>query len=121
MINTGETLQSGNDSEERRRIVWPFKKKVIKKIDGAAWGHLVHHHEMDVDTLYREMRCVEREVTEKGKEPIIHLRVFKPAEAERKGVEVEGWRTFDHHPDLIHFEGYVKKYSNEAFLERKKE
>lgn len=28
-----------------------FKKRIIKEIDGGAWGHLVSVHKMDVDTL----------------------------------------------------------------------
>jgi len=38
-----------------------FKKKVVKDIDGGAWGHLVSVHKIDVDTLSKEMKCVERE------------------------------------------------------------
>ena len=33
------------------------------------------------------------------------------------GVEVSGWETFDEHPDLILFEGYLTR-NNEAFLKR---
>ena len=32
-----------------------FKKKVVKEIHDAAWGHLVSPHGIDVDTLSREM------------------------------------------------------------------
>jgi len=96
-----------------------FKKKVVKEIDGGAWGHLVNAHKIDVDTLSREMRCVEREgVLERGK-PVTFLRVFKPIEAQQKGIDVTGWETLDRHPELILFEGYVTK-ANEAHLERKR-
>jgi len=95
-----------------------FKKKVVKEIDGGAWGHLVSAHKIDVDTLSREMRCVEREGTLEDGMPVTFLRVFKPTEAQRKGIDVTGWETFDRNPGLVLFEGYVTK-SNEAHLERK--
>ncbi len=95
-----------------------FKKKVAKEISGGAWGHLVSVHKVDVDTLSKEMRCVEREGVHDGT-PVTLLRVFKYREAEQKGVTVTGWETFDQHPELIWFEGYVTK-SNQAQLERKR-
>ena len=96
-----------------------FKKKVIKEIDGGAWGHLVSVHEINVDTLSKEMRCVKREGILEGGKPVTFLRVFKPAEAQQEGIVVEGWETFDQHPDLILFEGYLTR-TNEAHLERKR-
>ena len=96
-----------------------FKKKVIKEIDGGAWGHLVSVHKIDVDTLSKEMRCVEKEGFLDGGRPVTFLRVFKPGEAQQKNIVVIGWETFDQHPDLILFEGYLTK-TNEAYLERKK-
>ena len=96
-----------------------FKKKVIKEIVGGAWGHLVYVHKIDVDTLYKEMRCVEcHGVLNEGK-PVKFLQIFKPAEAQRKGVVLTGWETFDEHPDLILFGGYLTGV-NEAHLEWRK-
>ena len=95
-----------------------FKKKVIKGIGGGAWGHLATEHNIDVDTLSKDMRCVEREGVLDEKLPVTFLRVFKIKEAEQKGVTVTGWETFDQHPDLILFEGYITK-NNKAHLERK--
>ena len=95
-----------------------FKKKVVKEIYGGAWGHLVSVHKIDVDTLSREFRCVEPEGALDSK-VVTFMRVFKPREAEQEGVVVAGWETFDQHPDLIHFEGYLTR-SNEAHLERKR-
>lgn len=97
-----------------------FKKKVIKEIWGGAWGHLVSYHKIDVDTLYKEMRCVEREgVLSSTGQVVTYLRIFKPKEAEKAGVVVSGWETFDEHPELILFEGYLTR-SNEAHLEKKR-
>ena len=98
--------------------MWLFKKKVIKQIDGGAWGHLVNSHDVDVDTLSRQFRCVEREGSHEGR-AVTLLRVFKPIEAKEKGIPITGWETFDSHPDLVYFEGYITK-TNEAHLERKR-
>jgi len=32
---------------------------------------------------------------------------------------IEGWETFDEHPDLIHFEGYVDYVQRRTYLEPK--
>jgi hypothetical protein len=96
-----------------------FKKKIIKKIDGGVWGHLVTVHKIDVDTLSNEMRCVEQEGVLEGGKPVTLIRVFKPAEAQQKGVVVTGWDTFDQSPELILFEGYLTR-ANDAHLERTK-
>lgn len=95
-----------------------FKKKIIKEIHDGAWGHLVSVHKIDVDTLSNEMRCVEREGFLDGKGSVTFLRVFKPKKVAEKGVTVTGWETFDQHPELILFEGYLTSL-NEACLERK--
>jgi hypothetical protein len=95
-----------------------FKKKVIKDIDGGVWGHLVSVHKIDVDTLSKEMRCVEQEGVLDGK-PVKFIRIFKPGEAQQKNIVVTGWETFDVHPDLVLFEGYLTR-TNEAHLERRR-
>jgi len=96
-----------------------FKKKVVKEIHDGAWGHLVAVHKIDVDTLSKEIRCVEREGTLNSGVPVTFLRVFKPREAADKGITVTGWETFDQHPGLILFEGYLAR-DNSAYLERKR-
>lgn len=96
-----------------------FKKKVIKQIDGGTWGHLVTVHNIDVDTLSKEMRCVEKEGVADGGNPVSLIRVFRPAEAQHKGIVVTGWETFGQNPELILFEGYLTR-ANEAHLERRK-
>ena len=96
-----------------------FKKKVIKEIRDGTWGHLVSVHKVNVDTISKELRCVEREGVLDGGMPVTFLRVFKPAEVDQRGIVVTGWETFDEHPGLILFEGYLTK-TNEAHLERKR-
>ncbi len=96
-----------------------FKKKIVKEIDGAIWGHLFNVHKVDVQTMSFKMRFVEREGFLEGEKPVTFIRVFKPEEAQMKNITITGWETFDQYPDLIHFEGHLTK-RNEAFLERKK-
>jgi hypothetical protein len=95
-----------------------FKKKPFKEIYGGAWGHLVNKHQIDVDTLANEMRCVERKGTLDDGKPVTFLRVFRLSDVAKKRVNVAGWGTFDDHPDLIAFEGYLNE-SNQAHLEPK--
>ena len=95
-----------------------FKKKVVKEIHDAAWGCLANDHNIDVDTLSREIRCVERDGIVKGQKVTL-MRVFRPKQAEKCGVTITGWETFDQHPELILYEGYLTKF-NEAFLEKRK-
>lgn len=77
------------------------------------------HRTPDAETLTKEMRCVEREGVLNGGAPVKFLRVFKPKEAQQRGIVVAGWETFDQHPDLIIFEGYFTT-DNKAHLERKR-
>ncbi len=96
-----------------------FKKKVIQEVKDGAWGHLANDHNVDADTLSRSLRCVEKSGLLNGQVPVTFLRVFRLPEAEQKGIAVAGWETFDQHPDLIVFEGYLTG-DNKAHLERKK-
>ncbi|MBI2831069.1 MAG: hypothetical protein HYX79_02295 [Chloroflexi bacterium] len=93
------------------------KPKVVQEIHDGAWGHLVSEHGMDVDTLSRDVRCVERAGMLDGT-AVTFMRVFKLSEAAKKGVVVTSWETFDEHPDLILFEGYMTA-KNQAVLKRK--
>jgi hypothetical protein len=95
-----------------------FKKKVVKEIEGGIWGNLVNVQKIDVDTIANTLRCVERDGLLNDKMPVKFVRIFKPAEAQDKGIVVAGWETFDQHPELIHFEGYLTG-ANQASLERK--
>jgi hypothetical protein len=105
------------NSKKGRCAMGLLGKKIIKEIRDGTWRHLVNKHNIDVDTISKELRCVEREGVLNGGEPVTFLRVFKPAEAKQRGIAVTGWDTFDEHPDLILFEGYLTR-ANEAHLDR---
>jgi len=99
--------------------MWLFRKKVVKEIYGGAWGHLFNDHKIDVDTLSRQIRCVDKPgVTDEGV-PVVLLRVFRLSDVQQKGITVTGWETFDQHPALALFEGYLT-WANVAHLERKR-
>ena len=96
-----------------------FKKKIVKEIQSGAWGHLVSVHKITVDTIDKELRCVEKEGALDGGKPVTFLRIFNQNDVQKVGIDVKGWETFDQHPDLILFEGYLTRL-NEAHLEQKK-
>ena len=93
--------------------------KVVKEIHDGIWGHLVSVHKINVDTLYNNIRCVEKGGME-GNTPVTLVRVFKLSDVASNGITITGWETFDQHPNLILFEGYFDAHKNEAHLERRK-
>jgi hypothetical protein len=95
-----------------------FKPKIVKEIYGGAWGHMVSVHKIDVDTLAREIRCVEKKGKLADGLPVTLLRLFKLSET--KNLTITGWETFDQHPELIIWEGHLKA-NNTAFLEQKRD
>lgn len=96
-----------------------FGKKVIKEVRDAVWGHLVNKHGIDVDTLSKDMRVVEKDGVLDGKGPVVLMRIFRLSETQQKGLNVTGWEFFDQHPELIIFEGYLT-LKNEAVFEKKR-
>ena len=95
-----------------------FKKKVVKEIYAGIWGHMINDHQIDTYTL-DEMRCVDRGGTINGSLPVTLIRAFSPGEAAGKGISVTGWETFDEHPELILYEGYLTQ-DNKALMVKKK-
>jgi hypothetical protein len=94
-----------------------FKPKIIKEIRDGAWGHLVHDHGLTVDVLSRDIRCVDKPGVRNGSQVQL-LRIFSLREAEKKGIRIAGWESFEQCPELIMFEGYIDG-NNEARLERR--
>ncbi|MDD5099707.1 MAG: hypothetical protein PHP66_02030 [Syntrophales bacterium] len=82
-----------------------FKKKVVRQIEGEAWGNLVNDHGFDVDTLSNFIRCVKK-IGLEGSKSVTLLRIFDLREIGKRGIEVSSWETLDQHPDLILLEGY---------------
>ncbi len=93
------------------------KSKIVKKIYDGAWGHLVNAHGLTVDELSQNIRCVDKPGVKDGFQVNL-LRIFSLRDVEKKGITIAGWETFDQHPELIIFEGYLDA-GNQAHLERK--
>jgi hypothetical protein len=91
---------------------------MIKEIYGRLCGHLLYAHNVNVDKLVKDLRCVELEGTPNGTGPVTFVRVFSLKAVEDKGVVITGWEVFDQHPDLVLFEGYITS-SDETYLARK--
>ena len=98
------------------RLKGLFKPKIVKDIYAGTWGYLVAHG-FTVDTLSQNIRCVDKPGVKNGS-PNKHLRVFSLSDVEKIGITIAGWETFDQHPELIMFEGYLDA-NNQAHMERK--
>ncbi len=108
-----------NDEGMGEDVMRFLRKKIVKQIDQSAWSHLVAVHKIHIHTYYDEIMCVERKGSLEDGTRVTFLRVFNRNEAERKGVIIEGWETFDRHPDLVMFDGYLTR-SRRAFLTPKR-
>jgi hypothetical protein len=100
--------------------MWPFnrKPKIVKEVEGGAWGHLVQDHGLNVMVLTKNIRCVDKPGVKDGAQVTL-LRVFSLSDVAKKGITIAGWETFDQYPELIMFEGYLYG-NNQAHLERKR-
>ena len=94
-----------------------FQPSIVKEIEGGTWGHLLNAHGMDVDSLSQHIRCIDKSGVKDGIR-VKMLRIFSLREVAARGIAVTGWETFDRHPELILFEGYLDS-NNTAHLERK--
>ena len=94
-----------------------FKPKIVKEIHGGTWGYLVNDHGFTVTVLSENIRCVDKPGVKDGSKVQL-LRIFSLRDVEKKGITVAGWETFDQHPELIMFEGYLDDH-NQPHLERK--
>ena len=88
------------------------RKKEVKKIEGVLWGYMVSQQGVIVDVL-QNLRRVECEA-EVGGKPVTMIRIFDPAVANQKGVDVDDYRSLDDHPDLVLYEGYYQAAAGEA-------
>jgi hypothetical protein len=90
------------------------RKREVKKIEGALWGYMVSQQGVIVDTL-QNLRRVERDAVVGDKTVgLTMIRIFDPADAKEKGVDVEDYRSLDGHPDLVLYEGYYQAAASKA-------
>ena len=83
------------------------KKSPMKQVHDGAWGYMVTVNHVDVDALGRDYRVVEKDGQVEGVGAVILMRVFRLPDVAKAGVTVTGWETFDQHPELIAYEGYL--------------
>ncbi len=88
------------------------RKKEVKKIEGALWGYMVSQQGVIVDIL-QNLRRVERDGAVESK-PVVMIRIFDPAAANQKGVDVDDYGSLDDHPNLVLYEGYYQAVAGEA-------
>jgi hypothetical protein len=93
------------------------KLPVPKEIPEPVRNHLVAERKMDPE-LVPFLKAVVRK-SAKG-ERVQDIRVFDPAEAEAKKVQVKDYTSLDEHPDLIIYEGWFDEVFKKAELEEKK-
>lgn len=91
-----------------------FKKKVVRQIEGEAWGNLVNDHGYDVDTLSNFIRCVKKKGLQ-GNKSVTLLRIIDLRKIAKKGIEIGSWETLDQHPDLILLEGHENEKGKVLF------
>jgi hypothetical protein len=89
------------------------QKKAVKKIEGVLWGYMVRQGVI-VDIL-RNWKCVECDVVVENKPTnLTMIRIFDPAAADKKGIDVDDYATLDDHPELILYEGDYHKVGGQA-------
>jgi hypothetical protein len=65
------------------------KPKIVKEVEGGAWGHLVQDHGLTVEVLTKNIRCVDKSGVKDGAQ-INLLRIFSLRDVEKQGITVAG-------------------------------
>ena len=90
------------------------KLKGPRELPQQVGGYLVVNRSMDPDQVWA-LRCV---VKPKESKDLFDFRVFSPSKVASSGLRVENYHTFDSHPELILFQGWYNKFTNQvAFTE----
>ena len=98
------------------------KKKAVKNIAGPLWAHMVTQYRVTDDVL-QNLRRVERHGLVEDK-PVIMIRMFALATADKKGVSIEGFESLDGHPELVLYAGYYRSIlgvATDIHIEKKQE
>jgi len=82
------------------------KKRPVKEIVPAMCVHMAKRHGLTLDIL-RNLRLVECNGVV-GDKPVIMIRVFDPAAADKKGVAIEDYESLDGYPKLVLYAGYYR-------------
>ena len=85
-----------------------------KGLPQLVGSHMVVEEKQNPDWVWN-LKGVVRSA---GKERAFYCRVFSEAQAAKAGVKVKDWSSLDDHSDLILWEGYFDKRTNEVRREK---
>lgn len=102
----GWKLWSKKESQAVEKLPKPSKPKDLPSPVGRA---LVVEMHQNPDWVWH-LRCVMQ--PHGTDENAFNLRVFDPAQALKKSVEIKNFSTLDSHPDLVLYSGVFKKKEN---------
>ncbi|UCD81554.1 MAG: hypothetical protein JSW26_09075 [Desulfobacterales bacterium] len=86
-----------------------------KELPDRVGMHLVSRMKEDPDWVWN-LRCAMRPKSDE--KHVFEIRIFSPADADRKGVVVANFNTLDAHPDMIIFSGSFNKSDGTVQLEK---
>lgn len=84
-----------------------------KEIDQLVGMHMVVDMKKDPDWVWT-LKNIKQPVGKKD----FYCRVFSDAQATKAGVVVKDWTSLDEHPELVLWEGYVDKSTNDVREEK---
>lgn len=109
---------------------WKFWKKAGPEIGGGSAVKLpgpkdlpqqvgrviVVSHKEDPDRVWA-LKCVTK--PQEGKKNTRDIRIYNPSKATESGVSVRDFHSLDNFPNLVLYEGYFEKGSNNVHLEKR--
>lgn len=99
------------DETDTAKVAAPSAPKPSKPRDlpPAVGRTLVVEMKKEPDWVWK-LKCVMKPVG--TDETVFELRVFDPAQAWNKAIQIKSYGTLDEHPDLILYEGTYRKKQN---------
>ena len=85
-----------------------------KNIPDLAARYMVVKMNKDSDWVWKLKGVIQPT----GKKTAFYCRVFDETRTREANVNVENWTSLDEHPELILWEGYIDKETNDARLEK---
>ena len=84
------------------------RKSRVDLISGSVlWPYMIKQYGLTPDDLL-DLRRVESDGVVGG-EPVVMIRIFDPASANKNGVTIDDYDGLDSHPELILYEGYYRE------------
>lgn len=86
-----------------------------KELPDRVGRYLVTKLKEDPDWVWNLKAAVRPKAEEKD---AFEIRIFNPAESNRKGVVIANFNTLDDHPEMILFTGWYKKNTDTISIEK---